>query len=61
MKINFRNTAAKLKRCTEGAYSCERCPFFKKPIRCPQNTSTIVDCYGKGWWIDGELLDIFKV
>jgi hypothetical protein len=61
MKIYFRNKAAKLKRCTEGAYSCERCPFFKPPICCPRNTSTILNCYGKGYWVDGEFIDIFKI
>jgi hypothetical protein len=29
------------------------------PCNCPWNTSTIVDCYGKGHWIDGESPDIF--
>ena len=30
-------------------------------VSCPLGTSTIVDCDGKGRWVDGESLDIFKV
>lgn len=61
MKIYFRNKAAKLKRYNHGN-SCKRCPFFKILDNCPWHTSTpIVDCYGKGHWVDGESLDIFKV
>lgn len=58
MKINFRNKAAKLKLSSSAA-TCARCPFVH--VNCPFGTSTILDCYGKGWWIDGELLDVFKV
>ena len=58
MKINFRNKAAKLKLSSSTA-TCLRCPFVH--VNCPFGTSTILDCYGKGWWIDGELLDVFKV
>ena len=58
MKINFRNKAARLK-LSSLTPTCNRCPFVSVP--CPFGTSTIVDCYGKGWWIDGESLDIFKV
>ena len=59
MKINFRNKAAKLK-LSSSAPTCEKCPFYEaRP--CPFGTATIVDCYAKGWWINGELLDIFKV
>lgn len=60
MKINFQNKAAKLKyynRCS----SCERCPFFMISDDCPWNTLTIVDCRDKGYWADGESLDIFKI
>lgn len=60
MKIYFRNKAARLKRRNED-YSCERCPFFKILDDCPWDTSTIVDCYCKGHWVDGESLDIFKI
>lgn len=58
MKINFRNTAAKLKLSSLNP-TCKRCPFVS--VFCPFGTSTIVDCHGKGWWIDGESLDIFQV
>jgi hypothetical protein len=59
MKINFRNKAAKLKLSSSTA-TCKRCPF-DVVVPCPFETSTIVDCDGKGWWVDGESLDIFKV
>jgi hypothetical protein len=59
MKIYFRNKAAKL-TLSSSAATCVRCPFYKIS-RCPFCASTIVDCYDKGWWIDGESLDIFKV
>lgn len=59
MKINFRNKAAKLKR-RNVVHTCKRCPFYKYR-RCPLYTSTIGDCDSKGWWVDGESLDIFKV
>lgn len=59
MKINFKNKAAKLK-LSSLTPTCKRCPFLCG-IHCPFGTSTIVDCHGKGWWIDGESLDIFKV
>jgi hypothetical protein len=58
MKIYFQNKVARLKRRNHGN-SCKRCPFIKMPCNCPWNTSTIVDCYGKGHWIDGESPDIF--
>jgi hypothetical protein len=60
MKIYFRNKAARLKRHNHGN-SCGRCPFFRPIILCPWNTSATVDCYGKGHWVDGEFIDIFKV
>ena len=41
------------------APTCLRCPFMN--VSCPFHTSTSLDCYGKGWWIDGELLDIFRL
>lgn len=59
MKIYFRNKAARLK-LSLGIPSCKKCPFYVN-VPCPFGTSTIVDCYGKGWWIDGESLDIFRV
>lgn len=59
MKINFRNKAARL-RFSDLIKTCSRCPFYVN-VSCPFETSTIVDCDGKGWWIDGESLDIFKV
>ena len=59
MKINFRNKAAKLK-LSSLAPACVRCPFYEVNP-CPFGTPTIVDCYGKGWWIDGESVDIFRV
>lgn len=59
MKINFRNKAARLK-LSSLTPTCKRCPF-NIGVSCPFGTSTILDCYGKGWWIDGELSDIFKV
>ena len=61
MKIYLRNKAAKLKY-HNASYSCERCPFFKMPDCCPWGgTSTIIDCNDKGYWVDGECIDIFKV
>jgi hypothetical protein len=57
MKIYFKNKAAKLK-LSSLTPTCKRCPFV---IPCPFGTATILDCHGKGWWIDGETLDIFKV
>lgn len=60
MKINFRNEAARLQYHSDG-YSCKRCPFFRIINTCPRNTSTIVDCYDKGYWVNGESPDIFKV
>ena len=30
-------------------------------VPCPFGTATIVDCGGKGWWIEEESPDIFKV
>ncbi len=59
MKINFRNKAAKLKLSSFHA-TCNRCPFNVE-VHCPFGRATIVDCYSKGWWVDGESLDIFKV
>ena len=58
MKINFRNKAARLK-LSSLIPTCLRCPFVS--VSCPFGTSTMADCYGKGWWIDGESLDIFKI
>lgn len=59
MKINFRNKAAKL-TFSSSAATCKRCPFYEVNP-CSFGMSTIVDCYAKGWWVDGESLDIFKV
>ena len=59
MKIYFQNKAARLK-LNSLIRSCKRCPFYKV-IPCPFGTSTMADCYGKGWWIDGESLDVFKI
>jgi hypothetical protein len=60
MKIYFRNKAARLK-LSSLTPTCRRCPFYVV-VPCPFDTSsTVIDCYGKGWWVDGELLDIFKV
>lgn len=59
MKVNFRNKAARL-NFSSSHLTCKRCPFYEaKP--CPFKTSIIVDCDNKGWWVDGESLDIFKV
>lgn len=58
MKIYFKNKAARLRLRSLFA-ACKSCPFVS--VLCPFGTSTIVDCYGKGWWIDGESLDVFKV
>ena len=59
MKIYFKNKAAKLK-LSSSYPACNRCPFYVS-VPCPFGTSTIADCSGKGWWIYGESLDIFKV
>ena len=60
MKIYFQNKAARLKS-PNGYYTCARCPFNEGGRGCPLHTSINVDCDNKGWWIDGELLDIFEV
>lgn len=60
MKIYLRNKSARLKYRYD-SYSCKRCPFFKIPGCCPWGTSTSVDCHDKGYWVDGEYIDIFKV
>ena len=57
MKINFKNKAARLKNERP---SCNRCPFLGI-VSCQWYTSSIVDCYGKGHWFDGESVDIFRV
>jgi hypothetical protein len=59
MKIYFKNKAARL-RFSSSTATCKRCPFYVC-TPCPFEGSTIVDCDGKGWWVDGESLDIFKV
>ena len=59
MKIYFRNKAARLKS-PNGYYTCARCPFHEYGC-CAFHTSINADCDNKGWWIDGESLDIFKV
>lgn len=59
MKIYFRNKAAKLKLGSL-VPTCPRCPFYICDP-CPFGVSIIVDCCNKGWWIDGEALDIFKI
>lgn len=58
MKIYFKNKAARLK-LSSLFVTCRRCPF--NGDLCPCSTATIVDCYCKGWWVDGESLDVFKV
>ena len=58
MKIYFKNRAAKLKKLN-GGYSCNRCPFYDAV--CPIFSSTILDCDSRGWWIDGESSEIFKL
>ena len=60
MKIYFKNKSARLKRYNHGN-SCGRCPFFKILDNCPWNKSTNIDCYGKGHWVYGESLDIFRL
>lgn len=59
MKIYFQNKAAKLKH-NLFIIDCKRCPFLVG-VPCPFSTGTTIDCYSKGWWIDGESPDIFKV
>lgn len=59
MKIYYRNKTAKLTRSLEG-YSCKRCPFHSI-LFCPYSTSTIGDCEGRGWWVDGESSEIFNL
>ena len=59
MKINFRNKAAKLQRNIEEC-SCKKCPFCEC-IPCPFYTPTDINCDDKGWRIEGESLDIFKI
>lgn len=59
MKINFRNRAARLKLSSSNP-TCRMCPFHEC-IPCPFYTFTDINCDGKGWWIDGEALDIFRV
>lgn len=51
MKIYFQNKAAKLKFSS----------LFAAYKRCPFGAPTIINCHGKGWWVNGELPDIFKV
>mgnify|MGYP003298143354 CR=1 FL=1 len=60
MKIYFQNRTAKLQHGIEG-YSCKRCPFDNVYTRCPFGEAVIVDCYNKGWWVDGESSEIFKL
>lgn len=60
MKIYFRNKAARLTR-NKNLLTCKRCPFSITDSTCPYGTWTIVDCNCKGWWIEGESSDIFKV
>lgn len=59
MKIYFQNKAAKLKLGILYA-TCERCPF-KAGILCSFGFPTTINCQDKGWWVDGESPDIFKV
>jgi hypothetical protein len=59
MKIYYQNKAAKLQRNIE-KYSCKKCPFCEC-LPCPFYAPTDINCDGKGWWVDGELSDIFKV
>ena len=58
MKIYFQNRTAKLKWSDD--YSCVRCPLHSK-LFCPYHTETILDCYGRGYWVDGESSDVFKL
>ena len=60
MKIYLRNKSARLKYRNK-SYSCKRCPFFKISGRCPWGTLTSVDCHDKGYWVDGEYIDIFRL
>lgn len=59
MKIYFRNKAARL---TLGSLfpTCTRCPFYDS-TPCPFGMSGILDCTGKGSWVDGESPEIFKL
>lgn len=59
MKVYFQNKAARLK-LHNIIPTCISCLFYTG-VPCPFGTSTILDCHGKGWWIDGESLDIFQV
>lgn len=59
MKIYFQNKVAKFKPHSL-VPTCKSCLFYMG-VPCPFGTSTIVDCGGKGWWIDGESLDIFRL
>lgn len=59
MKIYYRNKAVKLK-LHNLVPTCKNCLFYMG-VPCPFGTSTIVDCCGKGWWIDGEFIDIFTL
>lgn len=58
MKIYYRNKVAKLKLGILYA-TCKKCPFYD--VSCPFDTLTTIDCKNKGWWIDGESLEIFKL
>ena len=60
MKIYFRNKSARLKLSSFYA-TCNRCPFNVSVRYCSFGRATIVNCAGKGWWVAGESLDIFKV
>jgi hypothetical protein len=59
MKVYFQDRAAKFK-LHNVVPTCKSCLFYMG-VPCPFGASTIVDCGGKGHWIDGESLDIFKV
>lgn len=59
MKIYYRNKTAKLKLSVLYA-TCIKCPFYIG-VPCPFGTGTTIDCINKGWWVDGESTEIFKL
>jgi hypothetical protein len=59
MKVYFRNKAARLKQIDLNP-TCRKCLFYEN-IHCRYETSEPLDCDGKGYWVPGESLDIFKL
>lgn len=59
MKIYYRNKAVKLK-LHNLVPTCKNCLFYMG-VHCPFGKSTIIDCGGKGWWVDEKSSDIFKL